>query len=117
MNTQNEMENPAACGCWSQVVASIVEQQLRLLNAQCQVCLDIAGELFRIPDALRLPSQAQREKLEQLEEQAAERIRRGLAPPREIYELPYRDRINWSAFPEWARPSDPELFRDCPHEG
>ena len=52
-----------------------------------------------------------------LERQAAERVRRGLAPPREIYETLYRNRIDWSRFPEWARPSDPELFQGCGHEG
>ncbi|HMF18425.1 MAG TPA: hypothetical protein VKE98_14540 [Gemmataceae bacterium] len=57
------------------------------------------------------------EKLANLEKLAAERLRKGLPPPREIYELPYRDRINWGAFPGWARPTDPELFEECSHEG
>jgi hypothetical protein len=57
------------------------------------------------------------EEFRRLECQAAERIRQGLAPPKEIYETPYRDRIDWSKFPVWARPSDPELFEDCVHEG
>jgi len=52
-----------------------------------------------------------------LERQAAERARRGLAPPKEIYETPYRQRIDWSAFPDWARPTDPEVFQGCSHEG
>jgi hypothetical protein len=52
-----------------------------------------------------------------LERQASERVRQGLAPPNEIYEVPYRDRIDWSRFPEWARPTDPEVFQNCGHEG
>jgi hypothetical protein len=52
-----------------------------------------------------------------LEGLAAERLERGLAPPKEIYDAPYRDLIDWSRFPDWARPSDPELFQGCVHEG
>jgi hypothetical protein len=50
-------------------------------------------------------------------EYARERMRKGLAPPPAIYRVPYRDRIDWAQFPDWARPSDPELFGECPHEG
>jgi hypothetical protein len=48
---------------------------------------------------------------------ALERMKKGLAPPREIYLAPYRDQIDWAAFPDWARPSDPDLFEGCTHEG
>jgi hypothetical protein len=58
-----------------------------------------------------------REAAERLERLAAGRVQRGLAPPKEIYELPYRDLIDWSWFPGWARPSDPEQFQGCAHEG
>jgi hypothetical protein len=50
-----------------------------------------------------------------LVELAMERIEKGLAPPQEIYRVQIRRRIDWSQFPEWARPVDPEMF-DC-HEG
>ena len=52
-----------------------------------------------------------------LEERARERTRQGLAPPREIYDIRNRDRVDWSTLPEWARPSDPDLFEGCAHEG
>jgi hypothetical protein len=48
---------------------------------------------------------------------AAERMKKGLSPPREIYLTPYRDQIDWAAFPDWARPTDPEAFEGCTHEG
>jgi hypothetical protein len=48
---------------------------------------------------------------------ALARTKKGLAPPRECYQVPYRDRIDWSKFPDWARPCDPELFEGCTHEG
>jgi hypothetical protein len=48
---------------------------------------------------------------------AAERLAAGLAPPPEIYQVPYRNQIDWSQFPEWARPSDPDLYEGCGHEG
>jgi len=40
-----------------------------------------------------------------------------LAAPREIYDIRNRDRVDWSTLPEWARPSDPDLFEGCAHEG
>jgi hypothetical protein len=54
---------------------------------------------------------------EELIRLAEERMRNGLAPPREVYRSPCRDRIDWSRFPDWARPSDPELFEGSGHEG
>jgi hypothetical protein len=52
-----------------------------------------------------------------LEALALERVNKGLSLPREIYEVPNRDRVDWYKFPEWARPTDPELFTDSGHEG
>jgi hypothetical protein len=52
-----------------------------------------------------------------LEARARQRTRQGLAPPREIYDVRNRDRVDWSTLPEWARPSDSDLFEDCAHEG
>jgi hypothetical protein len=48
---------------------------------------------------------------------AFERVSKGLSPPREVYQAPYRSRIDWTRFPDWARPSDPELFEGSGHEG
>ena len=52
-----------------------------------------------------------------LEERGRQRTRQGLAPPRELYDIRNRDRVDWSTLPEWARPSDPDLFEGCAHEG
>lgn len=52
-----------------------------------------------------------------LEIMAAERMKEGLAPPREIYDVHIRARIDWSCVPEWAKPIDPELFEGSAHEG
>ncbi|MCA9118634.1 MAG: hypothetical protein H6822_04130 [Planctomycetaceae bacterium] len=54
---------------------------------------------------------------EELSKVAAARVRAGLSPPAEIYQIQYRSRIDWSEFPEWARPLDPEAFDGCCHEG
>ena len=48
---------------------------------------------------------------------ACDQVRQGYAPPSEIYQIHYRNRIDWSKFPGWARPVDPELFDGCCHEG
>jgi hypothetical protein len=63
------------------------------------------------------PQETTVDEFQGLEHQASERVRQGLAPPKEIYDVPYRDRIDWSKFPEWARPTDPEVFQNCGHEG
>ncbi len=55
----------------------------------------------------------ERTKFPSLEQCAVERLRQGLAPPREIYQLPHRNRLDWSALPDWARRCDPELFEGC----
>jgi len=51
-----------------------------------------------------------------LESRATERLKRGFAPPREIYDVQNRGRIDWSSLPDWARPVDPDLFEGG-HEG
>jgi hypothetical protein len=48
---------------------------------------------------------------------ARDRLSKGLAPPREIYDIRNRERIDWSKVPDWARPVDPEVFEGCSHEG
>jgi hypothetical protein len=48
---------------------------------------------------------------------AVQRMKNGFAPPKEIYQAPYRNLIDWSSFPEWARPSDPEMYEGTSHEG
>jgi len=62
-------------------------------------------------------SEKKPDKFPGLETLALNRARSGLAPPNEIYEAPNRGRVDWSKFPEWARPADPELFEECVHEG
>jgi hypothetical protein len=52
-----------------------------------------------------------------LEERARQRTQKGLAPPREIYDVRNRNRVDWFTLPDWARPSDPDLFEGCSHEG
>ena len=48
---------------------------------------------------------------------AEERVGQGLAPPPEIYRIEYRRWIDWSEFPTWAQPIDPQVFDGCCHEG
>jgi hypothetical protein len=48
---------------------------------------------------------------------AQQRIEQGLAPPAELYRVELRGRVDWRNFPVWARPSDPEMFDGCCHEG
>jgi hypothetical protein len=54
---------------------------------------------------------------EKLESLAFQRAQQGLALPREVYALPFRNWLDWSRFPAWAWPADPDLFNECGHEG
>ena len=99
----------SVCESWSRAVTSMMWNQWKLLDAQYGAGIDLLGAVAGSPAA---PSA-----LETLEQYALERTRRGLAPPREVYNAQNRGRIDWSRFPEWARPSDPEVFEGCAHEG
>jgi hypothetical protein len=112
------------CQRWWQMVTSLIDCQWKLVASQYQTGLKLTEAVLR----MRLSKEASpgeggavtsqiADEFLRLERQATERARQGLAPPKEIYETPYRDRIDWSRLPEWARPSDPELFQDCGHEG
>jgi hypothetical protein len=54
---------------------------------------------------------------QELIRRAEQRVRQGLAPPPEIYRIEYRRCVDWSNFPGWARPVDPQIFEGCCHEG
>ena len=62
---------------------------------------------------LRDPALSER----QLIDRALWCVERGFAPPPEIYRVEHRCHVDWARFPDWARPSDPEAFEGCCHEG
>jgi hypothetical protein len=100
---------------WSETMKSLLEYQWQLINGPYSIGLRLMERTLGPPGGAPEPTLA--EKVRALQRQAAERVRRGLAPPREAYEAPYRDLIDWGAFPDWARPIDPEVFENCGHEG
>jgi hypothetical protein len=94
----------------------------RLLDLQCRAgitlmdtVLGAAGGQGTGPEPAGRPAAA--EAGGSLEERARQRLRQGLAPPREIYDVHNRSRVDWFTLPAWARPCDPELFEGCAHEG
>jgi hypothetical protein len=92
---------------WSRTVTSLVWGQWLMLETGLRATETVLGAASAVP----------RSGPDKLIERAKERLRMGLAPPPEIYQSPYRDRIAWGQFPDWARPSDPELFGESGHEG
>jgi hypothetical protein len=110
---------------WARTVTSVMWNQWLMLDtglraAQMALALAVAGSAARAGSPGRFPQRAGQPAAagdEELLHRAEERARQGLAPPRVIYQSPYRTRIDWSRFPDWARPSDPELFEGCSHEG
>jgi hypothetical protein len=101
------------CSTCCQAFADLVRTQWTCLDAQWQLGIR-ALESLRGSAGTR-PAASQTGDASELEARAEERTRRGLAPPPDVYQVQNRNRIDWSRFPEWARPSDPELFEG--HEG
>jgi hypothetical protein len=102
---------PTVCEQWSRAVTGMLRCQWWLVDMPFQVG-------FSLLDALSGPANPKpADRLKELEQRAVERARLGLAPPREIYDVCNRTRIDWSIFPEWARPIDPEVFEGAGHEG
>ena len=108
---------------WTQDVARLVGAgQWHLLDRQCQAGIRLMDTL---PGAAlgkeAGPEQAGRTAAAQaassVEERARQRTQQGLAPPREIYDIRNRNRVDWSNLPEWAMAPDPDIFEGCAHEG
>jgi hypothetical protein len=106
------------------MMAGLLGCQWKLVASQYQTGLKLTEVVLRLPvhkernSVEETPATPEiTDEVQSLERRAAERVRQGLAPPKEIYGTPYRDRIDWSSFPDWARPSDPEVFEGCSHEG
>jgi hypothetical protein len=109
---------------WSHVATNVLAYPWRFWDVQYQIGMTIVDSVLGMSAGPGIPSQEPTktepqpgEVLPSLEQRAAERLRRGLPPPREIYAVPYRDRFNWADFPAWARPIDPDVFEGCSHEG
>ena len=109
---------------WSHIVTNVLAFPWTIWDVQYQINMTIVDSVFgpSTDPGIRSeePSKAEPklvEVLPNLEQLTAERLRRGLPPPREVYAVPFRDRVNWSEFPAWARPTDPEMFEGCSHEG
>jgi hypothetical protein len=118
---------PGYCGLyrwWSGALTRVVRSQWELLEAQYRFGIGVLDALREAPAGQEPEAEWTRRvampdttrNTESLECQAVERLRKGLAPPREIYEVQNRGRLDWSSVPDWARPSDPDLFEGA-HEG
>jgi hypothetical protein len=105
---------PTVCRQWSEAVASLLTEPWRLFETQYESGMRIVETMW---GAFAQGPPGAGDDLRRLERVSAERVRKGLAPPPEVYRAPYRTRIDWSQFPDWARPTDPELFEGCGHEG
>jgi hypothetical protein len=106
---------------WSQSMREMLAWGLKLFETQYQAGLAIVETALRLPKRSRTSElggpASTSDKFQALESLALARARKGLALPKEIYRVPYRDRIDWSKYPDWARPIDPELFQETGHEG
>jgi hypothetical protein len=98
------------------------DSSLKAAQTVLKASSPVSAEPIEKPEAVCSPEvihapEAGKTGTEELVGLAVKRMNRGLAPPREIYQSPLRNQIDWSKFPDWARPSDPELFEGSAHEG
>ena len=115
----------SGCECLSRAWTSMVRRQYEWLGTQRQLGMRMWNAMMpSAATALRhgLETTPQRgaqsaDEADDLENLAMERLHKGLAPPREIYDVCNRSRIDWGRVPEWAQPADPESFEGCTHEG
>src|SRR5262245_3562541 len=109
MTERTPSEKPSVYQSLSRGLARVATYQWRLLDAQFQAGLELVAALSpgagsveeRVPQS---PAHRPAEDLKDLERRAVEMVNKGLPPPKEIYEVHNRSRIDWSKFPEWARP-------------
>ncbi len=97
---------------WFRMVSSVARGQWQLLDDQYQAGLDILNTLGGPKEAEKAS-----DRIRDLESRALERVKKGFPPPPEVYLAQNRAHIDWSRFPEWAWPMDPELFTGTAHEG
>src|SRR5689334_19946825 len=93
------------CQCWSQALAGVLAWQWKMMEAQYRIGLKVVEAALRVPGepvpaADKPPGKAPpaADRFESLEALACERARKGRALPSEIYDIPYRNRIDWSKF-------------------
>jgi len=117
-------ESRIECASWSQAVARMLTWQFTLLETQYRVGFNVVQASLAILGGSKgaateqfAPAQQPKDDFQTLEALAFERVQQGLTPPKEIYSVPYRNRIDWAKFPSWARPTDPEIFAGAAHEG
>jgi hypothetical protein len=112
---------PNVYRCWSRTLTAIMWNQWKLFDSQYKAGIGFLDVVRMRPvhggDRPMTTTEHGADEVALLERCAAERMKKGLAPPREIYEVQNRGRIDWSKYPDWARPVDPELFEGSAHEG
>jgi hypothetical protein len=103
--------------CFSRTLTGMLRKQYEWLRMQQQLGM----RMWTVMSPAASPSASTTARLAPnggaLEAKALERLERGLAPPREIYDVQNRGRIDWTRVPEWAQPADPDAFEGCAHEG
>jgi hypothetical protein len=102
---------------WVNAATTLLAYQWKLFDAQYETGLKMMEAALGVDPPDKPANEPPPMDVVQLQRRAVECISQGLAPPKEIYQAPFRGRIDWGKLPEWARPSDPELFDGRGHEG
>jgi hypothetical protein len=97
--------------CWTRTLNSMIWGQWLMLDTGFRATQTVLAA------AAPVAEEKEKEEGGGLLNLALDRMKKGFAPPREIYLTPYREQIDWTAFPDWAKPSNPEMFEGCTHEG
>ena len=107
----------SGCDRLTRTCSHLLHKQCEWLRLQQELGMRVWAALTRSTASVESSTAQNSASTRSLEASALERLEKGLAPPREVYDVQNRGRIDWSRVPEWAQPADPESFEGCAHEG
>ena len=110
--------------CWGHLLAAMVRNYEVLLETQCGIAktvLQTTTEVLKPEQSTTGCTETHGSEMVASHELVAEAVERrigeGLSPPAEAYLVQNREKIDWTRYPGWARPADPDMFNGCSHEG
>lgn len=103
--------------CLTQTLAGILRKQCQWLHEQHQLRMKMWTAMKPLAPTSESVAVPRAENDGALQAKVRERLGKGLAPPREIYDVQNRGHIDWTRIPDWAQPADPDAFEGCGHEG
>ena len=95
----------------------VLDAQLAIAQQTLQATADAVGAGTAVAASGEETHSKAGDSVAAIAEAVERRVGAGLSPPPEAHLVPYRNKIDWSRYPDWARPADPDMFDGSGHEG